>query len=289
MNVEELKNIRLEQRQVSYTRRDARLYAFSLGFGRDPTNENELDFVVERRGFKTVPTMAAIFADVIMDLTLACKLKRPELALHGEQKLRLFAPLPGAADLEVGGHIPAIFDRGASRGAEIHMVAEAKLAGSDQALYRATYVTIARGDGGFGGEAPPRRTDSQTAPDRGPDHTWESVVRPDQALLYALNGDPNPIHTEPDIAVKAGFDKPILHGLCTYGIACRALLETVCDFHPSRITDFNVRFSAPVFPGETLVVESWNEQGGVRFQARVRERNQLVLKQGFCGLGTPQD
>jgi len=289
MNVEELRNIRIEQRQVSYTRRDARLYALSLGLGRDPMNETELDFVVDRRRFKTVPTMAAIFADVVMELTLACKLKRPELALHGEQKLQLFAPLPGAADLEVRGHIPAIFDRGESRGAEIHMVAEAKLAGSDLSLYRATYVTIARGDGGFGGEAPPGRAGSQIVPDRGPDHTWESVVRPDQALLYALNGDPNPIHTEPGIAGRAGFDRPILHGLCTYGIACRALLETVCDFDPSRITDFNVRFSAPVFPGETLIVESWKVQDGARFQARVRERDLLVLKQGFCGLGALRD
>lgn len=284
MNVEELKELRIENRKVSYTRSDARRYALSLGFAKDPTDENELDFVVDRRGFKTVPTMAAIFADVIMDLTLACELKRPELALHGEQKLQLFAPLPNAAALELTGFIPEIYDRGGERGAEIHMAAEARLEGADQPLYRATYVTIARGDGGYGGAAPPQRTGSRAMPDRKPDQTWESGTRPDFALFYALNGDHNPIHTQPTVARRAGFEQPILHGLCTYGIACRAVLQGHCDYDASRVSAFDVRFSAPVFPGETLRVESWEVDGGVLFQARVVERDVLVLKNGFCAL-----
>jgi acyl dehydratase len=281
---EALRNVRIEGRPVRYDRSDARLYALSLGFARDPENERELDFVVDRRGFRTVPTMAAVFADVIMDLTLACELRRPELALHGAQKLELFAPLPGTAELEVSGSISELFDRGEKRGAEIHMVAEARRHGEQEPLYRATYVTVARGDGGFGGTAPTRRTDRRTPPDREPDHAWESAIRPDQALLYALNGDPNPIHTQPAIARKAGFDKPILHGLCTYGMACRAILENHCNYDPDRIRGFDVRFSSPVFPGETLRVESWNTADGVRFQARVTERDLVVLKQGHCRL-----
>jgi acyl dehydratase len=280
-----LTDVRIEGRRVSYTRDQARLYALSLGFGRDPMNESELDFVVDRDGFKAVPTMAAVFGEVIVDLTLACDLARPELALHGAQRLELFGLLPAAAELEVSGSISEVWDRGPERGAEIHMVAEATPAGESRPLYRATYVTIARGDGGFGGEAPPRRSGQHGDPDREPDQLWESPIRADQALLYALNGDPNPIHTQPVIAMKAGFEQPILHGLCTYGMACRAILEQHCNYEPSKIRGFDARFSAPVYPGETLRVESWAADAGVRFQARVVERNTLVLKQGFCTTG----
>lgn len=279
-----LTDVRIEGRRFAYTRDRARLYALSLGFARDPANEQELDFVVDREGFKAVPTMAAVFGEVIIDLTLACDLDRPELALHGAQRLELFAPLPGAAELEVSGSISGVWDRGAGRGAEIHMVAEATLAGEDSPLYRATYVTIARGDGGFGGPAPERRPDRRSVPDTRPDRVWETLIRPDQALLYALNGDPNPIHTQPAIARKAGFEQPILHGLCTYGMACRAILEGHCDYDASAIAGFDVRFSAPVFPGETLRVESWAVDRGVLFQARTVERDVVVLKQGVCAI-----
>lgn len=264
----------------AYSRRDARLYALSVGFGTDPLDERELDFVTDRPGFKSVPTMATIFADVILELSLACDLERPELAVHGVQKLECFAPLPDSAELEIGGAITEIYDRGADRGAELHMVAEARLRAANEPLFRATYVTIARGDGGFGGPAPVHNTANRN-PTTDPDTLREFDLPRNQALLYSLNGDPNPIHTQPAMARRAGFDAPILHGLCTYGMACRAVLATYCDYDPTSMKSFDARFSAPVFPGETLVFELWSVDDGVSFRATSRERGVVVLKDGF--------
>lgn len=267
--------------QRAYTRRDARLYALSIGFGADPMNEPELDFVSDRPTFKCVPTMASIFADVILELTDICQLQHPELALHGEQKLEIFSPLPDMAELDIQGSIAAVFDRGSQRGAEIHMVAEARLHGDAALLYRATYVTIARGDGGFGGDEPDFSATGSRIPASAPDTVWEYSVGRNQALLYSLNGDPNPIHTQPRIAKRAGFETPIMHGLGTYGMACRAILMTFCDGDPSAMKSFDVRFSAPVLPGDTLLVEMWHLADGVAFQAKVKERDVVVLKNGF--------
>ena len=281
INPDRLTSIRIDQKSHEYNRRDARLYALSVGFGRDPLVEKELDFVTDCSNFKLVPTMATIFADVIIDLTNACELARPELALHGQQKLEIFSPLPDAATLKISGSIPAIYDRGQKMGAEIHMLAEARLRDDDTLLYRATYVTIARGDGGFGGRAPDRSAANNRIPARAPDKTWAFRSHRNQALIYSLNGDPNPIHTQPAIARRAGFDVPIMHGLGTYGMACRAVLTDYCDYDPGRMQSFDVRFSAPVIPGDALVVEMWRLEAGVAFQARVRERDVVVLKNGY--------
>jgi acyl dehydratase len=269
--------------RVDYSRTDARRYALTIGMGSDPMFDPELDFVTDRPGFRTVPTMATIFADVIMDLTLACKLERPELALHGQQKLELLRPLPDAASLEITGSIPALYDRGPDKGAEIHMQAEARVAGGEEPVWRATYVTIARGDGGFGGQ-PPGRPERVPAPGRGADQEWSYRIPPNQALLYSLNGDPNPIHVQPRIARKAGFERPILHGLCTYGMACRALLACCVDFDSDRIRRFDARFTAPVTPGDELLFEFWRESPGILFQVTSRDLGRPVIKDGWCEL-----
>lgn len=281
INPEKLLRLTLPPRQRVYTRQEARLYALSTGFGGDPMLEAELDFVSDRKGFKTVPTMASIFADVILDLTLACELMRPELALHGQQKLEMFAPLPDAATLEISGSIPAIFDRGEKRGAEIHMVAEARVQGSGELLYRTTYVTIARGDGGFGGARPELHSERKRVPDRPADHRYAFQTSPNQALVYSLNGDPNPIHTQPRIAAKAGFERPILHGLCTYGLAYHALMASCGSYESTSTRRFDARFSAPVTPGELLNFEFWQLDTGIAFQASSPAENRLVLKEGY--------
>jgi acyl dehydratase len=265
----------------AYTRRDTQLYALSIGFGADPMNDPELDYVSDRPTFKSVPTMASTFADVILELTDNCQLQHPELALHGEQKLEIFSPLPDMAELDIQGSIAAVYDRGRQRGAEIHMVAEARVQGETAPLYRATYVTIARGDGGFGGDEPDYSAREKRIPTSEPESVWEFPIGRNQALLYSLNGDPNPIHTQPHIAKRAGFTAPILHGLGTYGMACRAVLMTHCAGDPAAMRSFDVRFSAPVIPGETLLVDMWRLADGVAFQARVRERDVVVLKSGF--------
>ncbi len=289
IDVDRLNSGDLVTRRIAYTRQHARLYALSIGFGTDPLDELELDFVSDRATFKVVPTMASIFADVIMELTQACRLQRPELALHGEQKLEIYSPLPDAAELDIQGSIAALYDRGQRGGAEIHMRAEARLRGETAPLYRATYVTIARGDGGFGGAKPDRSVQRHEIPAGGPDETWEFPIGRNQALLYSLNGDPNPIHTQPRVAKRAGFEAPIMHGLGTYGMACRAVLMSYCAGEPAAMKSFDVRFSAPVFPGETLVVDMWRAEDGVAFQGRVLDRDVVVLKNGFSRIESPRE
>jgi acyl dehydratase len=144
-------------------------------------------------------------------------------------------------------------------------------------------TAFARGDGGFGGPkdgAP----EPHAIPARAPDLVHEANTRPDQAFLYALSGDRNPLHRDPNVARMAGFPRPILHGLCTYGIACRSVLSIVCDYDPARITGFDVRFSAPVFPGETIVTEMWVDGAIVSFRSKVKERDVVCLNNAKCTL-----
>ncbi|MEJ8569135.1 MaoC family dehydratase [Elongatibacter sediminis] len=265
-----------------YTADEVRRYALSVGFGADPLNTPELEFVCPGRNLRAVPTMASIFGEAIVELTRACHLERPELALHAEQKLELLAPLPAETALAICGSISAVHDRGADRGAEIHMQAEARLADSGQPVYRTTYVTIARGDGGFGGPPPTRRRRTSLDTTGAPAARFSYATPRNLALLYSLNGDTNPIHINPEIACKAGFEIPILHGLCTYGIACRAVLATACEYDSDRIRTFDARFSAPVLPGDTLTVDVWKQASEVAFQVRAEERGTVVLKRGRC-------
>lgn len=263
----------------SYGEADSRLYALSVGFGADPIDAAELPFVGGASEQKAVPTMATTFARVVLELTAACRLSRPELALHAEQRLEMLAPLQPADEMVIAGSVTAVYDRGA-KGAVIHMTADASRAADGTPVCRATYVTLARGDGDFGGEPPPAAL--REARSARPDWTWRYATRPDQALLYSLNGDPNPIHVDPLTARRAGFERPILHGLCTYGIACRALLARCCDYTPSRMRRFDARFSAAVVPGDTLVVDISRAADGLRFEARAEERGVVVLKDGLC-------
>ena len=265
----------------TYGEADSRLYALSVGFCADPKDAAELPFVGGVSERKAVPTMATTFARVVLELTKACQLSRPELALHAEQRLEMLGLLRPADDLLITARVTAVYDRGA-KGALIHMTADSARAADGTPVCRATYVTLARADGGFGGEPPPPAAPSETGPLGRPDWTWRYATRPDQALLYSLNGDPNPIHVDPAAARRAGFDRPILHGLCTYGIACRALLACCCDYVPSRMRRFDARFSAPVVPGDTLVVDIRRADGGLRFEVRAEERATVVLKHGLC-------
>lgn len=265
----------------SYGEADSRLYALSVGFGADPMNAAELPFVGGASERKAVPTLATTFARVVLELTKACQLSRPELALHAEQRLEMLGPLLPADEVVIDGRVTALYDRGA-KGALIHMTADAARAADGAPVCRATYVTLARGDGGFGGEPPPAAALREAGPSGPPAWTWRFETRPDQALLYSLNGDPNPIHLDPLAARRAGFERPILHGLCTYGIACRALLACCCDYVPSRLRRFDARFSAPVVPGDTLAVQIQRADDGLRFEVRAEERGVVVLKRGVC-------
>ena len=175
------------------------------------------------------------------------------------------------------------FDKGADKGALICTETKVRDAADNQPLFTLTSATFARGDGGFGGATGPSPTPHPT-PSREPDATCALDTRPDQALLYRLNGDRNPLHADPALAKRVGFPAPILHGLCTYGTACVALLKTVCDYDHRMIAGLDVRFSAPVYPGETIITEMWHDGNIVSFQCRVQQRDVLVIRNGKCTL-----
>jgi len=257
------------------------LYALSVGVGRDPLDRRELDYVYEGNPvLKTLPSMATVMVPDMFPPDLGWDFTQ---VLHAEQRLSLYRPLPPTGDLLVNKRIVEVYDRGATLGAMVLFEAEARLAKDDTVLFTLGNTIIARGDGGFGGPngkgpAPHR------VPRREPDLTCELPTRADQALLYRLNEDRNPLHADPRRAREAGFDRPILHGLCTYGIACHAVLKTICDYDHTLIAGLDARFSAPVMPGDTIATDMWQDGPVVSFQCRAVERDVVVVRNGKCTL-----
>ncbi len=266
----------------SYGDRETMLYALGVGMARDPLAPKELPYVYES-GLKTVPTMATVIAwgaGPLRDSGI-----NYVMVVHGEQKLTLHQPLPAAADIIADSKVIGAYDKGADKGAVIVTQTDIRLAESGDPLCTLTSTTFARGDGGFGGpkDGAPK---PHAIPDRAPDQTVEVDTRPDQALLYRLSGDRNPLHSDPEFAKAAGFPAPILHGLCTYGTCCRALLGAVADYDHTKITGFDVRFSSPVFPGETILVDIWKDANFASFRARLKERDVVVINNGKCTLAS---
>lgn len=265
----------------NYRDTDTMLYALSVGLGRDPICREELPYVYEQGvALRTLPTMASALVPNLIPADLGWDYNR---VLHAEQRLQLYRPLPSAANLLINKRIVAVYDRGPRHGALILIEVEGRLAKDETVLFTLGSTIVARGDGGFGGPSgygpPPHRV-----PRREPDLSCDIRTRPDQALLYRLNGDRNPLHADPDSARVAGFAVPILHGLCTYGIACRAIVQTICDYDYTLITGFDARFSAPVQPGDTITTYMWQDGSVVSFQCVVKERDSIVIRNGKCSL-----
>lgn len=264
----------------SYDDRQTILYALSAGMGRNPLDRKELPFVYEGASFVAMPTLAVTVARSSLPRTLPIDFTR---VLHGEQSLEIHATLPTQAELRADTRITHIVDKGVEKGAIIYHRTVARLADSDAPLFTVGGSLFARGDGGYAGPSddPPA---PHRIPDREPDLKHVSQTLPGQALLYRLTGDRNPLHADPDLAHKAGFDAPILHGLCTYAVACRAMLASVCDYDPTRIRTFDVRFTKPVVPGERIETSIWQEDGAFAFRCSVPERDAVVLDNGRCQL-----
>jgi acyl dehydratase len=256
------------------------LYALSIGMGKDPLASTELDYVFERNPLKTVPTMASVLAPI--PLLKDCGYDYTKV-LHAEQHLVLHRPLPQDSELIADARVIEAYDKGADKGALIYTETTARTTTDDEPLFTTTSGIFARGDGGFGGAAGPSPT-PHPIPDRPADTSCSIETRDDQALLYRLNGDRNPLHADPDLATRVGFPVPILHGLCTYGTACLAVLKTICNYDHTSITGFDVRFSAPVYPGETIITDLWRDGNIVSFECRVKEREVTVIRNGKCTL-----
>jgi acyl dehydratase len=263
--------------QWSFTDRDAILYALCLGFGADPMNERALPFVYEKH-LKVVPTLPTVLAWVAEPTFTALGVD-PVTALHGEQKIELHRTLTVPLELNVQGRVLEVYDKGAGRGAVIvtqHVLSDA---GDGGRIATLTTTCFARAEGGCGGAlgAPTR---PHAVPNRPPDHSLDIATRPDLALQYRLTGDRNPIHVDPAAARRAGFDRPLLHGLCSFGMSCRAVLEIYADFDAARIASHQARFASPVYPGETLTFDLWHDGAEVSFEARVRARGVTAIRNG---------
>ncbi|MEY2756661.1 MAG: hypothetical protein RIR33_439 [Pseudomonadota bacterium] len=270
----------------AYSDTQIMLYALAIGMGRDPLDTREIDFVYERR-LKIIPTVATVLAWGARDIRkLGVDYSK---VLHGEHKLALHQPLPTRAEILVNTRTKAIHDKGKDRGALIVSVLEALEKTTRAPLFTQEMTHFARADGGFSdvdGDSGPAPA-PHPLPQRAPDYQCEMPTTPNQALLYRLLGDRNALHADVEAARTSGFERPILHGLCTYGACCYAVVKTVCDFDPSRIVQFDVRFSAPMFPGETLIVDMWRDADIVSFSAGTKERRVMVINNGRCVLRAP--
>lgn len=266
-----------EVRQT-YSVRDSQLYALAVGLGTDPTDLRQLPFVYEQNP-QALPTQAVVLGYP------GFWMKDPGTGVdwvrlvHAEQGLTLHRPLPASGEVIGRTRVIGINDKGPDRGAIVYSRRTLHDAASDQLVATLDISTFCRGDGGCGGSDAPPMTLTRT-PDRTPDAVCELPTLPQQALLYRLCGDLNPLHADPEVARAAGFERPILHGLCTFAVAGHALLRTACDYDPARLTSMNVRFSAPVYPGETLRTEIWREADGIAFHTVAVERSVVVLSHG---------
>ncbi|NCV70108.1 MAG: 3-alpha,7-alpha,12-alpha-trihydroxy-5-beta-cholest-24-enoyl-CoA hydratase [Betaproteobacteria bacterium] len=267
-----------------YTKRDTMLYALSLGAGCDPSDAQALRFCYEL-DLQALPTMAVVLAyPGFWAKDPATGIDWVKL-VHGEQHLMLHQNLP--VEGEVLGHsrVTHVIDKGEGKGAL--MISERKLcdAQSGALLATMTQTTFMRGDGGF--QARGQHSDDAPAarvavPDRAPDLSHRLQTRPESALLYRLMGDDNPLHADPAVAIAAGFKQPILHGLASFGVAARSLIASCADHDASRLVEIGLRFSSPVYPGETLETAIWKlqEPGELAFQTKVLERDRIVLSHG---------
>ena len=278
IDYETLKNFDIPEVTHEFTRRDTVLYALSVGLGFDPMDEQQLDFVYERR-LKAMPAMANVLGYAGFWLADPRTGVDPVKLVHGEQSLVLHAPLPVEGTVRAKTRVSGIVDRGAGKGALLYSGRDI-LAEDGTKLATVSGTTFLRGDGGFGGPAGPVKPPHPT-PDRAPDIVVDLPTRPEAALLYRLNGDLNPLHIDPAVGAKAGFPRPILHGLCTFGVVAHALLRACCGYDPAKFEQMDMRFSAPVFPGETIRTEIFHEAGGAAFRARVVERDIVVGSNGL--------
>jgi len=252
--------------------KDCLLYALGVGAGTEElafTTENSKDTPQQ-----VLPTFAVIVGTGGAPFDKIGSFN-PAMLVHGEQRIELLDALPVEGEVDVTGRIANIWDKG--KGAVVEVESEATDVKTGKPIMRTMMSLFLRGEGGFGGERGPSA--KFEPPDRKPDHEVTYPTREDQALLYRLSGDRNPLHSDPAFAKMAGFDRPILHGLCTYGFTGRALLHTLCGSDPKRFKSMYGRFSKPVFPGEALTVHMWVDGNEALFQTR-NPQGEIVLDQG---------
>ena len=264
-----------EPTRRSWTSKDALLYAVGVGAGTEElqfTTENTRDLPQ-----KVLPTFAVIIGGGGSPMDKVGSFN-PALMVHGEQGIELFGEIPPDGEIESVGECTAIYDKGSA--ALLEFVSESKDVSTGKLLLKTRMVLFCRGEGGWGGDRGP--SDKIEFPDRTPDHAVTYKTREDQALTYRLSGDRNPLHSDPAFAKLGGFDRPILHGLCTYGFTGRALLHTLCGSDPAKFKSMDARFSKPVLPGDELTVSMWVDGKQALFRT-TNQNGEVVIDQGRFG------
>src|SRR5690606_1364501 len=265
-----IKNWKFEDVRQAYAEKDCILYALGIGIGHDPLDTGQLSYVYED-GLKVFPTMAAVLGYP------GFWMRDPDAGItwvklvHGEQRMQFHQPFPVSGEVVGRTRVTHVMDKGVDKGAVV-VVERTLFDARDTLLATVEQTTFCRADGGFGksDESPPALPKVPAIP---PQRVCELPTLPQAALLYRLNADPNPLHVDPVVAQAAGYPKPILHGLCTYGVAAHAIVRALCDCDADRLSYLHARYSAPFYPGETLAVEMWSQDDGtVHFQANAAER-----------------
>jgi acyl dehydratase len=284
-----VRHLVLPEVRQEYTARDTMLYALGLGFAADPLDARELRFVYEK-DLVAVPTMAVVLG------TPGPWMRQPGLGIdflkmvHGEQGLTLHAPLPSSGAVVGRSRVTHVVDKGAGKGALVQTERTLHDAVSGELLATVQMQVFCRADGGFAtpdcpGDAAPEAI--PPTPGEPADMQIDIATRADAALLYRLSGDYNPLHVDPETASHAGFPRPILHGLATYGIALRALLLGPLEFDVARLRSLRARFSGPVLPGDTLRTSIWVREDRVHFRVQALEREVTVISTGVATVAAP--
>jgi acyl dehydratase len=264
---------KLPPSKSSYQQDQVILYHLGIGAGTPPTDANELAYTYEKNlkvlpSFGVIPTFAALGSVLgVPGLSF-----NPALLLHGEQDIEIHRPLPVAAKLENQGRIAGLYDKGKAALAVLEVATKEE---GGAPLFTNRFSLFLRGEGGFGGERGPDI--GNEAPERKPDLVVESPTLPQQALIYRLSGDKNPLHCDPDFAKMAGFDTPILHGLCSFGIVCKAAVDHALGGDVAKVARYQARFRGVFFPGETMVTSIWREGGQLLLASTSKERSAPIL------------
>jgi acyl dehydratase len=277
LNYDKLMTTKFEPVRQTYARRDTMLYALGVGVGAlDPCDPNELKYVYEKN-LVALPTLAVTLAAGAMRLSDPAYGVTYRMLLHAEQTLEMHKLLPVEGTVVSEAHVDEIYDKGAAKGAIMYMTRKLYEASSGDLLVTMGNVAFLRADGGFGGKSEGAPKPRPVPADRPPDLQTTLPVTLNQALIYRLSGDYNPLHIDPEVARSAGFDRPILHGLGGYGTVGRALIKVLCGDDPGRLRRLDVRFTSPVYPGEPLHADIWNVgAGAAAFRLVASERNVVV-------------
>ncbi|MDH5534996.1 MAG: MaoC/PaaZ C-terminal domain-containing protein [Betaproteobacteria bacterium] len=283
INHDKLINWDIPEVEQRLTKRDVMLYALGVGLGAEPANPEQLKFVYEDN-LQALPTMAVILGypgpwHAHPDLGIT-----RSHVVHGEQGFMIHRPLPVEGAVLGKTRVVDVVDKGKSKGALILTECKVRDKASGETICTLTSTTFCRADGGFGGAAGSAKNPHEI-PDTEPQHTCDLPTLPQAALIYRLSGDYNPLHADPASAKQAGYKMPILHGRCIFGVVGHALLKTCCGYDPSRLKSMDARFSAPVFPGETIRTEMWISKNTVSFRATVPDRGLTVLDNGRATIG----